>query len=98
MQLEKRQGNGGFLLIDSESKYGISHYESISPDNYLYKFYLNLKENVENNPNYVFIPPNGEATFSREKTEKFVHCVGCAAPKINNWRRYCMLCEDYFDK
>lgn len=96
----RREAKNGFLLIDADSNYGISHYkprESNLNDSE-YKMYLEEKKKIESNPNYVFINQMTGEPLSREKTEKLVHCMGCAAPKINNWKRYCCLCKDFFDK
>ncbi len=88
---ECREGNGIKLFINPESNYGLSQYVPIKEDNPSYKYYLRWKESFDNDPEWTF------RNLNREETSHFVHCMGCNAAKINNFKRYCRMCPDFYD-
>ena len=92
-----REGKGIKLFINPDSNYGINKYTPIEKDHPLYNKYLRYKENLEKYPNYEIVLEQNGNILSHDATIKFIHCMGCNAAKINNYRRYCCTCSDYVD-
>lgn len=102
--LERRDGKGITLFINKDSNYGLTHFEPIEDENdYRLKKALSYEKLLED-PNYVhvsvFIDNNGspvKKSLTRKQTETLYHyCLKCKAEKVNNFRRYCSLCEHYY--
>lgn len=95
--METRQGKDILLLINKDSNYGISQYTPITENNILYSYYKKQKEKFDTIPNWVYMNIEADKIYTREETAKILHCLGCNAAKINNYKRYCKLCPDFFD-
>ena len=102
--LERREGEGITLFIDKNSNYGLTHFEPIEDENdYRFKR-ASLYEKFLEDPNYVHVyvvtDNNGssiEKHLTRKQTEAFYHyCLKCKAERVNNFHRYCALCEHYY--
>lgn len=89
---ECREGNGIKLFIDKKSVYGLSSYEPMNEDDPRYPSYEKRKKLFDENPEWTFAD-----YYTREETEKILHCLGCKAAKINNFKRYCCQCSDWYD-
>ena len=88
---EKRNGQGITLFISPSSNYGLTHYKP-----------KELQE--ENDFALEQYNKTGKIRLSNGidldgKTAKaYIHCYyNCAAEKINNYKRYCAMCPDFFD-
>ena len=90
-EYECREGNGIKLFINPESRYGLTQYIPIKEDHMLYNKYCKWKKLYEENPEWTF------RNLNREETSHFIHCMGCDAAKINNFKRYCSSCPDFYD-
>ena len=95
-----REGKGIKLFINPESNYGLSAYTPIKENHMWYKLYQRLKKSFDEDPEYTYHDEHTNkynVHFTREETEKILHCIGCNASKMNNFKRYCACCEDFFD-
>ena len=90
-EYECREGNGIKLFINPESRYGLTQYIPIKEDHMLYNKYCEWKRLYEEDPEWTF------RNLNREETSHFIHCMGCDTAKINNFKRYCSSCSDFYD-
>ena len=88
----KREGQGISLFIDENSNYGLTSYKPMDETDSRYQSYCLRKKAFDEDPNYTFGPQ-----YTREETEKILHCLSCKALKINNFEKYCRNCSDWYD-
>lgn len=87
----KRKGKGIFALTPEKSNYGLSHFEEREHTDR----YWQIADKQEKMEEFLVKFVNG-IVLNREETLSFLHCVKCKAEKVNNYERYCSLCNDYW--